>query len=62
MKIFEIFSDFSGFDCNMFFHTRNMNPSDLSRSGPNLTEFWLKYTLRKAGVQNRAGTPKFKVA
>jgi hypothetical protein len=40
-----------------FFHTRNMNPSDLSRSEVNLTEFLRKYTLRKAGVQNRACTP-----
>ena len=62
MKIFETFSDFSGFDCNMVFHTGSMNPSDLSHFGPNLIEFGWKYTLWKAEVQNRTGTPSFKVS
>uniref|UniRef100_A0A914E7R8 Major facilitator superfamily (MFS) profile domain-containing protein n=1 Tax=Acrobeloides nanus TaxID=290746 RepID=A0A914E7R8_9BILA len=42
---------FNSFDCNMVFHTGNMNPSDLSYFGPNLTEFGWKYTLRKEGDQ-----------
>ena len=40
----------------------NTNPSDLSRFGPNLTEFWRRKHFEKVGVQNRGGTPKFKMA
>jgi hypothetical protein len=62
MKIFEIFLDFSDFDCNEGFPYREHESEHLSRSGPNLTEFWRRYLLEKGRVQNCRGTPNFKVA
>jgi hypothetical protein len=40
----------------------NTNPSNLSHSESNLTEFWRGYPREKGRVQNCRGTPNFKVA
>jgi hypothetical protein len=62
MKIFEIFSDFNDFDCNMVFPYGEHESERFEPFRIESDRVLAEKTREKARVQNRAGTPKFKGA
>jgi hypothetical protein len=62
MKIFEIFSDFSGFDCNIVFPYGEHEPERYEPFRTESDRILVDKSVWKTRVQNRAGTPNFKVA